>query len=169
MKRMRKILFLLPVIIIGLLSCKNNTSETIINNTTDTSAMVESTNSAVDSSALSDGAHCYIFIMKRDTYLIELTVDKEDVKGTMKFKNYEKDSSKGIINGTIKDDVLNVNYRFNSEGMSSVRNMYFKVSDKVLITGIGDETSTGDSAYIKDPTMVRYDGVIYDEVACDKN
>lgn len=115
---------------------------------------------------LTDGTHCYQYTMKRDTYTIDITVTGNAVTGRMAFDNYEKDSSEGFVAGTLNDDILNINYRFNSEGMSSVRNINLKVRGKMLITGIGEEEVVGDSAFIKDPSTIKYEGLIYSKVDC---
>ena len=115
---------------------------------------------------LDDGLYCYQYVIKKDTYDINFNLINGAVEGDMSFKNYEKDSSKGKIKGYIKDDILTVNYRFNSEGMSSVRNINFKVRGEILITGIGEETSVGDSAFIKDISTIKYEGLVYSKIPC---
>ena len=115
---------------------------------------------------LMDGIYCYQYVIKKDTYDINFTLSNGIVEGDMSFKNYEKDSSKGKVKGYLKDDILTVNYRFNSEGMSSVRNINFKVRGDMLITGEGEETSVGDSAFIKDMSAIKYEGLVYSKIPC---
>ncbi len=116
--------------------------------------------------ALPDGTYCFQYTMKRDTYTLDITLTGGMATGQMAFDNYEKDSSHGTITGTLTEDILNVSYRFESEGMSSVRNINLKVRGDMLITGIGAEEVKGDSSYIKDPSTIKYEGLIYSKVDC---
>lgn len=85
----------------------------------------------------------------------------------MVFNNFEKDDSHGTFTGKINGDILKAIYRFQSEGMNSVREIYLKMDGNNLITGIGDTEVKGDSAYIKDPASIKYpNSIVYKKVDC---
>lgn len=158
---MKYSLFLfLSVIIFG---CKSEPKSEVKNDPSEVSLPTTELDSAV---VLNDGIYCYQYVIKKDTYDINFNLTNGIIDGDMAFKNYEKDSSKGKIKGYLKDDIVTVDYRFNSEGMSSVRTINLKVRGDMLITGIGEETSVGDSAFIKDPATIKYEGLIYSKVTC---
>lgn len=116
--------------------------------------------------ALRDGWHCFEYTMDRDTYDIRLNINQQAVTGHMRFKNYQKDSSEGAITGTLVEDILNIYYNFESEGMSSVRQIMLKVRNNLVITGEAEEVHRGDSALIGNPDAVVYEGIIYSRVIC---
>lgn len=100
---------------------------------------------------------CYLRVVQRDSLIASLTQDGNNVTGRLAFDNYEKDASSGTVSGTIDGDILKLIYRFQSEGMNSISEQYFKITDKGLIQGVGDVAVKGDSAYYSKPTDIKYD------------
>lgn len=100
---------------------------------------------------------CYLRVVQRDSLIASLTQDGNNVTGRLVFDNYEKDASSGTVNGTIDGDILKLIYRFQSEGMNSISEQYFKITDKGLIQGVGDVAVKGDSAYYSSPANIKYD------------
>jgi hypothetical protein len=150
----RKIIMRLVLIIccIVLLSCNNNTATTTIKdeNITDRNLVQDSTK------AVNRIDGCYIRILKRDTTLLHLQQDGKTVSGKMSFDNYEKDGSTGTVSGIIENDVVKLWYNFQSEGMNSVMELYFKVADSSIIQGVGPMDNKADSAYFTDLSKIDY-------------
>lgn len=106
---------------------------------------------------------------QRDTYDIKMTKTGNDVNAFMHFNNYEKDDSRGNFTGTIvKDNIIKVIYKFESEGIKSTREIFLKDNGNEIITGIGDEDLKGDSAFVKNPDAVKFTGTVYKKVDCSE-
>lgn len=111
---------------------------------------------------------CFQLIVKQDTFDINYTRSGDSINGTMRFNPFEKDKSIGTIQGTFSGDTLKLFYNFRSEGTSSVRQIYLKQEDDELITATGDEYTKADSALLKDPSKIRFDGMVYKKTDCAK-
>jgi len=82
---------------------------------------------------------CYVATLGKDVYSLKiLSQNGEEFKGTLVFKNFQKDSSSGQYNGTYKDGILLGEYSFDSEGMHSVMQVAFKKYGKDFIRGFED-------------------------------
>lgn len=143
----------------------NNTSQNETGN--DSSGIKKDTGSALVVAPAPLG-NCFRFIAKRDTYDLNFLREGDIVRGTMRFNNYQKDKSSGTIEGTVSGDTLKIFYRFNSEGMQSVREIFLKQEGDKIITGTADEEHRADSAFIKKPSTVKFDGTIYEKINCTK-
>ena len=88
---------------------------------------------------------CYEAQLGKDLYsLAILTQAGEAFEGTLRFKNYQKDSSSGPFVGTYIDGTLFGEYSFQSEGMDSVIQVIFKKSVDGFIRGYGKMNAAGD-------------------------
>ena len=88
---------------------------------------------------------CYEAQLGRDLYSLEiLSQAGETFEGTLRFKNYQKDSSSGPFIGTYKDGILFGEYSFQSEGMDSVIQVQFKKFVDGFIRGYGKMNAAGD-------------------------
>ncbi|MGE9310705.1 hypothetical protein ACLOAU_03640 [Niabella sp. CJ426] len=112
------------------------------------------------------GEQCYLFIAAKDTYALKLNIIDKSVKGTAVFKNFEKDSNHGTVEGTVDGDIIRLWYNFQSEGMNSVRELYFKKQGDNLVTGISSEATRTDTAYVPDAKAVIYNGPVYIKSDC---
>lgn len=121
---------------------QNKTTEAIssANNPTTTS-------SSVEQQSMDTGAGCYMKVTGRDTAIIMLDQKGIEFSGEMLYDNYEKDGSRGTVKGKRDGDILKLFYEFNSEGMHSVMEVYFKKVPGGLLRGIGDMNVKGDTAY----------------------
>ncbi|MBK8494901.1 MAG: hypothetical protein IPL50_07650 [Chitinophagaceae bacterium] len=54
--------------------------------------------------------------------------------------------------------MLKLDYVFASEGMNSVMEVYFKYKDGILVRGIGEMKTNGDTAYFINPALIKYNG-----------
>ena len=101
-------------------------------------------------------AGCYMKILKRDTMVLHLQQNGDSVSGKMNFDNYEKDSSSGEVKGVVDGDVIKLWYSFQSEGMHSIAELFFKKEDGSLIRGIGEINSKADTSYFTDHSAITY-------------
>ena len=101
---------------------------------------------------------CYIGHLAKDIYTLHITSQHGDVvSGTLAFKNFEKDSSTGVFNGVFANGVLIGDYTFNSEGVSSVRQVAFKKVANGFVEGFGTVTSVGNREAFSDSTKITFD------------
>lgn len=88
---------------------------------------------------------CYVATLGKDIYTLNIASQNgTDVSGTLRFKNFEKDSSSGTFRGTYVDGILAGDYEFNSEGMDSNLQVVFKRSGNDFIRGFGEMDKTGE-------------------------
>ncbi|MES2930731.1 MAG: META domain-containing protein [Patescibacteria group bacterium] len=87
---------------------------------------------------------CYVATLAKDVYTLNiLSQEGQSFKGTLRFKNFEKDSSSGTYTGTYSNGILLGDYSFQSEGMDSVMQVIFKKTGEGFIRGYGDLDATG--------------------------
>jgi len=100
---------------------------------------------------------CYAFVQQKDT--IELEIDQEGAKasGNLHFKNFEKDSNHGPVSGEFVGDTLKLDYTFQSEGTTSIREIRFLKSGNSMIMGIGDMDDKGGKMMFTKPSEIKYD------------
>jgi hypothetical protein len=65
-------------------------------------------------------------IIGRDTAILMLDQKGNMFTGKMLYDNYEKDGSRGTIKGKEDNEIIKLWYDFDSEGMHSVMEVYFK-------------------------------------------
>ena len=112
------------------------------------------------------GEQCYLFVAAKDTYALKLDMIGTAVKGTAVFRNFEKDSNHGTLEGKADGDIIRLWYNFQSEGMNSVRELYFKKEGDKLVTGVSNEAIRADTAYVPDAKAVVYNGPVYIKGDC---
>ncbi|MGN7783580.1 hypothetical protein ACTJIJ_03605 [Niabella sp. 22666] len=112
------------------------------------------------------GEQCYLFVAAKDTYALKLNIIDTSVKGTAAFKNFEKDSNHGTVEGSVDGDIIRLWYNFQSEGMNSVRELYLKKEGDKLVSGTSNEASRADTAYVPDAKAVVYNGPVYIKSDC---
>lgn len=90
---------------------------------------------------------CYMKIIGRDTAIVMLEQKGNKFSGIMLYDNFEKDGSRGTVLGTEEKEIIKLWYEFNSEGMHSVMEVYFKKENGRLLRGIGDMDVKTDTTY----------------------
>lgn len=100
---------------------------------------------------------CYTMVIEKDTAHLKLDVNGSAVTGNLSYKRFQKDSNNGSITGTIHEDLIKLMYSFQSEGMVSVREVYFRIIGNKLAEGYGDIDLRNDTAFFKYPTTLRYE------------
>ena len=121
---------------------------------------------AEKSSTLPDST-CYLFAQNRDTIALSLVSREGIVRGNLAFLFYEKDKSRGTIEGEMKGDTLIAGYEFTSEGTLSFRQVAFLRRDSSLLMGSGEILNTGNREVFKDPKQIDFTGgVVLGETPC---
>lgn len=112
-------------------------------------------------------ADCYRKIHDRDSIRVRFESENGRIRGTLEFDNYQIDGSSGKIEGSIHGDTLKVWYDFHSEGMRSVREIYFLRKGDHLVRGIGDEIIRNDTSFLANPPAIMFpDNEIFLKVDC---
>jgi hypothetical protein len=158
---MRTLLFFLIIIMLSLISCNGNSeSENTDNDTTATSQTPEPAPTTTQQ-------ECFRQVLSRDTFFISISQTADAISGNLAFDNYEKDSSKGTVTGTSSGDTLKLWYNFQSEGMNSVMEVYFKRQGDQLIRGVGSMDVKGDTSYFTNPSDIKFgEKDTWSKVAC---
>ncbi len=87
---------------------------------------------------------CYIAGNDKDEYTLNIATQRGDeITGSLIIKNFEKDSSSGVLRGTYKEGIIIGNYAFRSEGTDSVMQVAFKKDGNAFIRGYGEMNSNG--------------------------
>lgn len=147
---MRSIIALLTIF---LFSCNNNSAPE-----TKSEAQKEKDREAIDKSySLTDVSGCFWKITGRDTLVAWLAQTENTITGKLSFDNFEKDGSRGIVHGTIEGDIIKLWYSFESEGMKSIMEVWYKKQGDSLLRGIGPSRVNADSSYFADRAAVTYD------------
>lgn len=143
-------LYILIIFLFGCNESDNNETENVFNSDTTLTDNAE-LKKQVDLSG------CYIRVTGRDTLLLRINQNGDEISGTLEFDNFEKDSSSGsLIGKKSADGFIHVYYDFFSEGMRSVREMYFKPGNKKMTMATGDMDYSGDTAYFKNAPHLFY-------------
>ncbi len=128
--------------------CSCNQSET----TEDPDAHTTHTNSENDGSMSSIGlyAGCYQMAKGRDSGFLRIEISDSTVTGTLVYAWWEKDRNEGTVSGVLRDSLLLLDYRFQSEGTTSVREEIFRVSNKTLLPAYGAVTEKNGKMVFQD-------------------
>ena len=100
---------------------------------------------------------CYRQVTGRDTVLLQLQQTGDSLSGTLRFDNYQKDSSHGTVAGHSSGDTIVLWYSFFSEGMHSVMEVVLQKHGNDLVRGIGDITNRGDTALFQNHENINFD------------
>ena len=144
---------IIALLIILLFSCNNNSTPE-----TKSEAQKEKDREAIDKSYSStDVSGCFWKIMGRDTLVAWLAQTENTITGKLSFDNFEKDGSSGTVHGTVEGDLIKLWYTFESEGMKSVMEVWFKKQGDSLLRGIGPTSVKADSSYFTDQATIKFD------------
>jgi hypothetical protein len=137
-------------------SASTETSDTLVNNNTSNNADDDSKPVVPDQENETSGG-CYMRVLKRDTMVLHINnTSGENISGKLSFDNYEKDGSTGTVKGKREGDILKLIYSFQSEGTSSVMEVYFKEENDGMARGVGEMQTKGDTAYFVQPDKITY-------------
>ena len=146
---MKKLILFTAVLVAG---CDFQTPKNQSHDITNDTSLVAANNTAVP--LITPG--CYSYITKNDSAFLKLEISGNKISGDLHYSLYEKDNNKGTINGTLKDSLIIAYYTFQSEGMTSVRQVVFEINDSSLIEGFGDIEVRGDTAKFKNISQLQF-------------
>ncbi len=100
---------------------------------------------------------CYMSVIRNDSMMMQITVNDDQVEGLLQYNFDEKDDNNGSIAGTLKGDTLFLDYTYNAEGKTSVREIAFLYDDKKYIPGYGPMEELNGKLIFKDKLAIRFD------------
>ncbi len=148
---MKKLFFVLSSAAI-LFSCEKK--ETVSNAASSTQDSLKINESDIQIEAIPHT--CYSEAIGKDSVFVMLDDNLGTITGKMYYKNFEKDSSYGDLNGISDGDTLKVDYVFQSEGSTSTREIWFLMKDGKLLEGIAEYDETGEK--YKNTLDIKYQG-----------
>ena len=101
-------------------------------------------------------AGCYEMTMKKDSAFMQLQLEDSVVSGTLNFHFFEKDRNTGTFKGVLRGDRILADYTFQSEGVTSVREIVFKIKDTMLLHGFGELKEEGGKLVFENVDAVQY-------------
>ena len=110
---------------------------------------------------------CYQMIIDKDSALFNLDIKGDSVFGNLAYNRFEKDDNNGAFVGHADSNKVTGWYRFQSEGMVTVREVVFKIVDNGLAEAYGDVSAKGDTAIFKYPHTLTYEEThLYKKINC---
>lgn len=149
---MKKVLTLIAVLSLSVFaSCKKETT---------TIEPVQITPSPPKEAELVEpaGDQCYAWRLNGSIIEMSFNVNShQEVNGKLSYNLAGKDKNEGTLIGNMKGDTLIADYTFNSEGVSSVREVAFLQKDGTFIEGYGDVVTANDKVSFKDKSKLKFD------------
>ncbi|WP_294277741.1 hypothetical protein [uncultured Chryseobacterium sp.] len=148
-------LVLMGAIAVVAFSCSKKAEAPVPEEKPDSAAMAKET--VVDT--LGPKTFCYMGVTGKDTVFASIDDNLGTIIGKLRYKNAEKDSSKGDITGFKSGDTLKLTYEFAAEGTKSKSDIYFLQKGNTLTEGIGEhKTENGQMKYASDKKISYKDG-----------
>ncbi|MEO7976599.1 hypothetical protein [Flavobacterium sp.] len=148
---MRKIILLSALALTVFVSCKKETAVT---------PAIQEIPKAPKSAAQPDpsGNQCYASTANNSTIWMSFNVNSnQEVNGKLSYSLYGKDKNEGTLIGNVYGDTLIADYTFDSEGVSSVRQVAFLQKDGTYIEGYGDVVEANGKVSFKDKKTLKFD------------
>jgi hypothetical protein len=101
-------------------------------------------------------AQCYGYTAQ-DTVYLALTSTAPTASGTLIYHYAGKDRNRGTISGAFSGDTLRADYTFQSEGVTSVRQVVFLKRANGLLEGYGPVTERAGKTVFRQPHQLKYD------------
>ncbi len=111
-------------------------------------------------------AECYVMANGKDSATLQLTLSGVSFSGRLIYNLFQKDKNEGEISGIVNDTLLLGNYTFMSEGMTSIREVVFKLKDGKLYEGFGEVIEKANGVSFTDITKLQYHPVPFIKVSC---
>ncbi|MHA6727616.1 hypothetical protein ACX3PU_06075 [Chryseobacterium sp. A301] len=137
-----KNLVLIGAMVLAVVSCNKKTETTTVEPIDSSGIFIDEAN--VTDSTLASTSTCYFEVIGKDTLFAKINNNLGTITGSLRYKNFEKDSSFGDLAGIANGDTLKVDYVFQAEGTTSTREIWFLQKDGKLIEGIGDYDDSGE-------------------------
>jgi hypothetical protein len=101
-------------------------------------------------------AGCYEYNIGQDTVRLTLQLEGNLVSGDLFYDMYEKDKARGTLKGTIQDSLIETSYLFNSEGMDSESEVFFRFKNDSLYLGEGPQGIKDGKAVFLDRSKILF-------------
>lgn len=88
--------------------------------------------------AVTSNEECFRWISNKDTVDMRIVRTADNIRGTLRYMWFEKDKSNGTIVGVFKRDTLRADFKFQSEGMTSLREVVFVRKGDQLVQANGE-------------------------------
>jgi len=146
---MRSIIILSSILFF---SCNNNSTQEVSKE-----AQKEKEQEAIEKAySFTDMSGCFWKITGRDTLVAWLVQTENTITGKLSLDNFEKDGSSGPVHGTVEGDIIKLWYSFESEGMKTVMETWFKKQGDSLLRGVGPSAVKADSSYFTDHNAIKF-------------
>ncbi len=110
---------------------------------------------------------CYSYATPEDSIVLRLNHRGDEVAGELTYYLREKDANRGTLVGTLKDDTLFAEYTFQSEGVTSVREVAFIRRGEALVEAFGEvEERDGKFVFIDRSLITPNENVVLRHVDC---
>lgn len=103
------------------------------------------------------GPQCYVYASTTDTIRLTLRTTQPTVTGDLAYHYFEKDRNQGTIRGTMRGDTLLADYTFQSEGITSVRQVAFLRRDTGFLEGFGPVVEREGRMVFTQPGLLHFD------------
>jgi hypothetical protein len=145
-------LYFAAAALLTMFSCQQSTRTTTETEGKDSSAATPA------SAIVAAGPQCFTRISGKDTSYLQFETDNEVINGKLEYRIFEKDKNQGAITGTINNNIIEAEYRFMSEGQTSVRPVVFKLENNQVFEAIPSSLDKeGVPVFEKDLTKLKYE------------
>lgn len=93
--------------------------------------------------------HSYLYKNDKDSVKLNFQESDGKVTGNLAYSYFEKDKSKGTIEGEMIGDLLVADYTFESEGIVSIRQVAFKKTEGGMKEGFGPIEEKNGKLFLK--------------------
>jgi hypothetical protein len=133
----------------------------------ETASVDTTTTKEQDLDTVNAKSSCYMGVTGKDTVFASIDDNLGTITGKLRYKNNEKDGSKGDVTGFKSGDTLKLTYEFQSEGSKSKRDIYFIRKNNTLIEGIGEQKDeNGQMKYANDNKISYKEGQKLEPANC---
>lgn len=99
---------------------------------------------------------CYLFKDDKNQVSMNIAIHDKIVDGNLNYNLFEKDKNSGTLKGKFYGDTLIADYTFESEGISSVREVAFLYNKNSFTEGYGEMTEQEGKMIFKDRTKLTF-------------
>jgi len=152
--------FLIIVSIISFAACNTNTKN-------QTGNVSDSTSDTTTMRIQIPQLQCYANMNGRDTIFLKLEKFPNVVTGFLKYQLYEKDANHGELDGKLYGDTLIADYKFESEGKESIRQVAFLIRGNTVKEGYGEMEEKKGKMVFKNTGHINFNnGLQLSKIAC---
>ena len=111
--------------------------------------------------------HCYQYVSQKDSAFLSLDRKNNQVSGHLSYSLFEKDKNNGTVAGIVKGDTIIADYTFQSEGMTSTREVVWLKKNGQLLEATGDIEEVNGKTKFKNLSRLSFGkSMIFKETTC---